>query len=289
MKEVDGMDVERLDCLLGAVRQVARRAGEAILAISSASVQVSAKDDGSPLTRADTASHEVIVSGLRELTGELPIMSEEGDVAASAGDWARYWCVDPLDGTKEFIKGNGEFTVNIALVEKGLPIAGVVYAPALGTLFWGGANGAFEYRADAGGVAEGKAIAVADREPPTIVASRSHGHASAGEIEKALGTGGSVSVGSSLKFCLVARGEAQVYPRLTPTCEWDTAAGQAVLEAAGGAMRDLSGARLTYGKAKDRFLNGYFVAASNARLAEGTACLVRALTSEQGAPAGGAL
>jgi 3'(2'), 5'-bisphosphate nucleotidase len=268
--------------------EAALQAGAEIMKVCGSEIAVDEKSDGSPVTLADQVAEERI-GAILAITG-LPMLAEEsagGGRTPRLGE--RYFVVDPLDGTKEFIKRNGEFTVNIALVEKGLPVAGVVYAPALGTLFWGGANGAFEYRADAGGVAAGKAIAVADREPPTIVASRSHGHASAGEIEKALGTGGSVSVGSSLKFCLVARGEAQVYPRLTPTCEWDTAAGQAVLEAAGGAMRDLSGARLAYGKAKDRFLNGYFVAASNARLAEATARLMRALTSEEGMPAGGAL
>lgn len=268
--------------------EAALQAGAEIMKVCGGEIAVDEKSDGSPVTLADQIAEERI-GAILAITG-LPMLAEEsagGGRTPSLGE--RYFVVDPLDGTKEFIKGNGEFTVNIALVERGLPVAGVVHAPALGTLFWGGANGAFEYRADAGGVAEGKAIAVADRKPPTIVASRSHGHAAAGEIEKALGAGGSVSVGSSLKFCLVARGEAQVYPRLTPTCEWDTAAGQAVLEAAGGAMRDLSGARLAYGKTKDRFLNGYFVAASNARLAEATARLVRALVSEEGMPLGGAL
>jgi 3'(2'),5'-bisphosphate nucleotidase len=243
-------------------------------------IAVDEKSDGSPVTLADRIAEQRI-DAILAVTG-LPMLAEESaseDRTPHLG--ARYFVVDPLDGTKEFIKRNGEFTVNIALVETGLPVAGVVYAPALGTLFWGGTNGAFEYRVGGGRIANGKAIAVADRNPPTIVASRSHGSASAGEIEKALGAAGSVSIGSSLKFCLVARGDAQVYPRLTPTCEWDTAAGQAVLEAAGGAVRDLSNSRLAYGKAKDRFLNGYFVAASNARLAGRTARLVRMLTGEE--------
>ena len=266
--------------------EAALQAGAEIMKIyGGGRIVVDEKSDGSPVTLADRIAEQRI--GAILAVTDLPLLAEE-----SAGEGRtprlgeRYFVVDPLDGTKEFIKRNGEFTVNIALVEEGLPVAGVVYAPALGRLFWGGANGAFEYRADAGSVTDRKAIAVADRNPPTIVASRTHGSAFAGEIEKALGAAGSVSVGSSLKFCLVARGDAQVYPRLTPTCEWDTAAGQAVLEAAGGATRDLLGARLAYGKAKDRFLNGYFVAASNAQLAERTAYLVRMLTGEGGMAAG---
>ena len=265
--------------------EAALQVGAEIMKIYGGEIAVDEKSDGSPVTPADRIAEERI-NAILAVTG-LPMLAEE-----SAGKGRtprlseRYFVVDPLDGTKEFIKRNGEFTVNIALVEKGWPVAGIVYAPALGRLFWGGANGAFEYLADAGSVTDRKAIAVADRNPPTIVASRSHGSAFAGEIEKALGGAKSVSVGSSLKFCLVARGDAQVYPRLTPTCEWDTAAGQAVLEAAGGATRDLLGARLAYGKAKDRFLNGFFVAASNAQLAERTAYLVRMLTGEGGMAAG---
>jgi 3'(2'),5'-bisphosphate nucleotidase len=266
----------------------ALEAGVEIMKVYGGEIAVEEKPDGSPVTVADRIAEKRIAVLLAN--AGLPMLAEE---SASDGRMPRlgerYFVVDPLDGTKEFIKRNGEFTVNIALVEKGMPTAGVVYAPALGTLFWGGANGAVEYKVVAGGLGEAQMITVADREPPTIVASRSHGHASSGEIEKALGTVESVSVGSSLKFCLVARGQAQVYPRLTPTCEWDTAAGQAVLEAAGGAVRDLSGARLAYGKATDRFLNGYFVAASNAGLAEETARVVCALTNGEGTPAGAVL
>jgi 3'(2'),5'-bisphosphate nucleotidase len=265
--------------------EAALQAGAEIMKTYRGEIAVDEKSDGSPVTLADRIAEERI-GAILAVTG-LPMLAEE---SAGKGRTSRlgprYFVVDPLDGTKEFIKRNGEFTVNIALVKRGLPVAGIVYAPALGTLFWGASNGAFEYRVDGGRVGDAKAIAVADRMPPLIVASRTHGSAFTGEIEKALGTAGSVSVGSSLKFCLVARGDAQIYPRMTPTCEWDTAAGQAVLEAAGGAVRDLSGARLAYGKAKDRFLNGYFFAASNARLAERAACLVRTLTGDGGMTGG---
>jgi len=224
------------------------------------------KADGSPVTEADAAAEAIILEHLRP-TG-IPVLAEESVAAGIVpvlGE--RYFVVDPLDGTKEFIKRNGEFTVNIALIEHGVPVMGVVLAPATGETFIGDAEGAFACNTLTG-FADGKTpISVAGALPLRIVASRSHGHAALAELCSTLEVEADVSVGSSLKFCLLARGDAQLYPRFTPTCEWDTAAGQAVLEAAGGAVLTLDGERMRYGKTDIGFLNPYFVAASSLDLA----------------------
>ncbi|WP_375449472.1 3'(2'),5'-bisphosphate nucleotidase CysQ [uncultured Devosia sp.] len=224
------------------------------------------KPDGSPVTEADAAAEAVILDALRA-TG-IPVLAEE---SASAGHIPvlgdRFFVVDPLDGTKEFVKRNGEFTVNIALVEDGLPVLGVVLAPTTGEAFVGDREGAYACNTVTGKALDIRAISTRPADPLRIVASRSHGHSALAALCQSMQVGSDVSVGSSLKFCLLARGDAQLYPRFTPTCEWDTAAGQAVLEAAGGAVLTLDGGRLGYGKAMSRFLNPYFVAASNRALA----------------------
>lgn len=242
-------------------------AARVILDIYARPIAAVAKADGSPVTEADAAAEAIILQYLAP-TG-IPVLGEESVAAGIIpvlGD--RYFVVDPLDGTKEFIKRNGEFTVNIALVEHGVPVLGVVLAPVTGETFIGDASGAWFCNTLSGAVAEKRVISVVSAERLRIVASRSHGHAALAALCQTLDVEADVSVGSSLKFCLLARGDAQLYPRFTPTSEWDTAAGQAVLEAAGGAVVTLDGQRMRYGKGELGFLNPYFVAASSAELAQ---------------------
>lgn len=239
-------------------------------------IHVVTKDDGSPVTEADAAAEAIIIEHLK-VTG-LPVLGEESVAAGIIPQLGeRYFVVDPLDGTKEFIKRNGEFTVNIALVEQGRPVMGVVLAPASGEIFVGDPDGAWAGKIASGVVAGREAIKVGLLQRPKIVASRSHGHAALAELCQTLEVDSDVSVGSSLKFCLLARGDAQLYPRFTPTCEWDTAAGQAVLEAAGGAVLTLDGAPMRYGKGELKFLNPYFVAAASLELAQSGAREMRRL------------
>ncbi|MCS6760885.1 MAG: 3'(2'),5'-bisphosphate nucleotidase CysQ [Candidatus Devosia symbiotica] len=244
----------------------AMAAAHVILDIYARPITAVAKLDGSPVTEADAAAEAVILDHLRP-TG-IPVLGEESVAALIIpvlGE--RYFVVDPLDGTKEFIKRNGEFTINIALVEHGIPVMGVVLAPATGETFVGDVRGAYACNTRSGAVAEARPIRVTSSHPTRIVASRSHGHAALATLCDVLDIQPNVSMGSSLKFCLLARGDAELYPRFTPTCEWDTAAGQAVLEAAGGAVVTLDGERLRYGKGELAFLNPYFVAAASSSLA----------------------
>jgi 3'(2'), 5'-bisphosphate nucleotidase len=247
--------------------EAAIAAAQAILAVYARPISAVAKSDGSPVTAADEAAEAIILDYLRP-TG-IPVLGEES-VAAGVlpALGTRYFVVDPLDGTKEFIKRNGEFTVNIALVEHGVPVMGVVLAPVSGEAFVGDARGAFGCDTASGRALNAQPIAVSNRSALRVVASRSHGHAALAQLCAALDIQADVSVGSSLKFCLLARGEAELYPRFTPTCEWDTAAGQAVLEAAGGAVLTLDGERLRYGTGRPGFLNPYFVAAASLPLAQ---------------------
>ncbi len=241
-----------------------------IMMVYSRDFAAEAKTDGSPVTEADQRAEATILAQLAE--SGIPVLGEESVAAGIVPSLAgRFFVVDPLDGTKEFIKRNGEFTVNIALTENGRPRSGVVLAPATGDLFWGDANGAFAAQVAGGEVTGVRPIKVEAGGPLRIVASRSHGHAALAGLCEALQVERDVSVGSSLKFCLLARGEAQVYPRFTPTSEWDTAAGQAVLEAAGGVVWGLDGAPLTCGHRDRAFLNGYFIAAASEEL--GRKCL----------------
>lgn len=247
--------------------EAARAAARVILDVYSRPISAVTKADGSPVTEADAAAEAVILDYLKP-TG-IPVLGEESVAAGiipELGD--RYFVVDPLDGTKEFIKRNGEFTVNIALVEHGVPVMGVVLAPATGETFVGDASGAFFCNSHAEADDGRKALIVSTPKRLRIVASRSHGHVALASLCEMLEVEADVSVGSSLKFCLLARGDAELYPRFTPTSEWDTAAGQAVLEAAGGAVVTLDGARMTYGKHALGFLNPYFVAAASTELAQ---------------------
>jgi len=244
--------------------QIARTAGQAIMEIyHSADFGVEMKSDNSPLTKADKAAHNIIVEGLEQFG--YPILSEEGAKTSYEvrKDWKRFWMVDPLDGTKEFIKKNDEFTVNIALIEAGKPIFGVVYAPALGDLYYGSVGkGAFKLSFDATNASQ--AINIQTSKPGNkliVVASRSHNNEETknyiATLEKNYKTIEIISKGSSLKLVEVAEGKAHIYPRFGPTMEWDTAAAHAVVLAAGGTVKQPNGQALVYNK--EDLLNPFFI------------------------------
>lgn len=242
-----------------ALLAVARTAGEAILAIYRDDFSVENKADDSPLTAADLASHRQIVDGLTALDPDTPVLSEEGaDIPfAERGGWSRYWLIDPLDGTREFVKRNGEFTVNIALIEDGAPTLGVVHVPVSGVSYVGVVGeGAWKYAAD--GDRETIRVTSQHTRPLRIAGSRSHAGDSLQKLLGRLGEHEIVSMGSSLKLCLVAEGSADLYPRLGPTSEWDTAAAQAVVEAAGGRVTDTEMRPLRY-NTKESLLNPHFL------------------------------
>lgn len=238
---------------------IARAAGEAIMTIYRQPFAVEYKQDESPLTAADKGAHEVIAAALATLTPDIPVLSEESDaeIMQARLGWSRYWLVDPLDGTKEFVARNGEFTVNIALIEEGKPLWGLVYAPVPDRLWYGG-KGLGAWRIDESGTAAIKTHAHVEGEAWKVVGSRNHLSQATRDYLAPLGEIALVSMGSSLKFCIIAEGGAELYPRLAPTCEWDTAAAQAVLEGAGGSVTQLDGSPLRY--TKPDILNPWFVA-----------------------------
>ena len=245
---------------------VALAAGRAVMAQYREPSGYSLKEDSTPVTEADLASEAVILEGLKRVAPAVPVISEEAADGHLAEAGERFFLVDPLDGTKEFLSRNGEFTINIALVEHGEPIAGVVYAPALQRLFWGErGRGAAEGRLapdDDPAHCDWHRLKVRQRPDAalTVVASRSHRDARTEEWLSGIDVGELVSAGSSLKFCLLAAGEADLYPRFGRTMEWDTAAGHAVLAAAGGRVDTEEGTPLTYGKRQRGFDNPGFIA-----------------------------
>ncbi|MDY0969665.1 3'(2'),5'-bisphosphate nucleotidase CysQ [Siccibacter turicensis] len=242
--------------MLEQICQLAREAGDAIMQVYQGEkpLDATSKSDDSPVTAADIAAHRIIVSGLQRLAADIPVISEEDPPAWEVRQhWTRYWLVDPLDGTKEFLKRNGEFTVNIALIDAGKPVMGVVYAPVPNTLYAAADGKAWKEEC---GVR--KEIQVRDARPPRVVVSRSHGgDDEMKEYLQQLGEHQTTSVGSSLKFCLVAEGEAQLYPRFGPTNIWDTAAGHAVAVAAGAQVHDWQGKTLDY-TPRESFMNPGF-------------------------------
>jgi 3'(2'), 5'-bisphosphate nucleotidase len=254
--------------LLSSVIDLAREAGRKVMEIYEAGeIVVQNKRDNSPLTEADLASHHTIVAGLALLTPEIPILSEESSAInyETRQQWPRYWLIDPLDGTKEFLNRNGEFTVNIALIEKAVPILGVVHAPALDLSYYA-LQGAGAYRQQ--GQAEPVAIKVApnlERNSIKMVGSRSHGDARVLDLLTILGGGTLLNMGSSLKLCLVADGSAHLYPRLGPTMEWDTAAAHCVVLEAGGIVCTQSGVALRYNKS-DLHNPPFFVLAAQSHI-----------------------
>ena len=245
--------------LIEPVVALAVEAGNAILEVYATDFDVQSKDDTSPLTQADLASHRSIVAGLEALSPEIPIISEESGLPEfeERSSWQRYWLIDPLDGTKEFVNRNGEFTVNIALIEQGRPVLGIVHVPVQEKTYIG-CEGHGAERREAGSEATDIRVAEASSSPVRIVGSRSHRGSSLDAFLARLGDTDMVPMGSSLKFCTVAEGNADVYPRLGPTSEWDTAAAQAVVEQAGGSVLELDGKPLSYNQ-KPEILNPYFV------------------------------
>ena len=252
------------DDLLDAVARIAESAGQAILAVYDTDFAVEAKPDESPITEADRRAHDVIRAGLAALPGDRPILSEEARAVPweVRRHWREYWLVDPLDGTKEFIQRNGQFTVNIALVRAGRPVLGVVHVPVSG-LTYAGIVEQGAWRRNMGGERQTIRVRPLDRDTVRVVGSRSHrGPDLDGYLER-LGPHEMVPMGSSLKFCIVAEGEADVYPRLGPTSEWDTAAAEAVLTAAGGKVVASDGEPIAYNKGPD-LLNPWFIASGDA-------------------------
>ena len=248
-----------------AVIVIAREAAAAILAVYENAFEVESKSDASPLTAADMAAHHIIVDGLARLTPEWPVLSEEAaDIPwETRRHWGRYWLVDPLDGTREFVKRNGEFTVNIALIDQNVPVFGVVLAPVGGAL-WHGVLGQQAYRRDGETDVQLRTRAPASA-PLRVAASRSHRDARTEALLARIGDTETIGLGSSLKFCRIAEGSLDVYPRFGPTSEWDTAAAQCVLEAAGGAVLAPDGRAFRYNR-RETLLNGDFIALGDPQL-----------------------
>lgn len=246
--------------LLKEVIGIAKRAGAAIMEIYAHSIEVQHKADNSPLTQADLAAHHIIEAGLIAVTPNLPVLSEESFSISydTRRQWDRYWLVDPLDGTREFIKRNGEFTVNIALIEHHQPVMGVVYAPALDMLFYA-AQGQGAYRQLA--IHAPQPIHARAFDPTQVIVASSRSHAGDELIRflDRIGPHQLISMGSSLKICLVAEGRADIYPRLGLTSEWDTAAAQCILQEAGGKLVDTEGRSFQYNR-KESLLNPHFFA-----------------------------
>lgn len=244
------------ETLIHSLLPAVKDAGKAIMSVYEKMPEAVLKNDGSPVTQADQAAEEILIEALQQYAPDITIISEENISSHSLKPREQYFLVDPLDGTREFLKrdGKGSFTVNIGIIENATPVAGIVYAPALDKMFIGICGvGAFE---------NGKPITVKPfcSDNITALASRSHRDEKTNKWLKENNIKKTISIGSSLKFCLVAAGEADIYPRFSPTMEWDTAAGHAVLLAAGGGVFNPDGTPFTYGKPQYR--NGAFIAQS---------------------------
>jgi len=247
---------ERLTAVIG----LAWKAGEKILVIYDTDFDVENKDDKSPLTAADLASHRTICDGLAALTPDIPVLSEEssGIPYKTRKQWSRYWLVDPLDGTREFIKRNGEFTVNIALIEEHRPVLGVVYVPVTRLCYYA-TRGGGAYRQERGTAAQPIRTRTTSPGRFTVAGSRSHGSEQQTAFINRLGPGTElITIGSSLKFCLVAEGKVDIYPRFGPTSEWDTAAAQCIVEEAGGSVSNTLMEPLLY-NTRESILNPNFL------------------------------
>lgn len=252
---------------LKAITRIAFESGAILMSHYTLDVEVRHKADSSPVTIADEATERFIIAELKKALPEIPVVGEESVAAGRIPETGRhFFLVDPLDGTKEFIKHNGEFTANIGEIVDGVPVRGVVYAPAVNKLYFGELeSGAFMIEiAPDEELDFSKAVQISARPAPAdglvMAVSRSHADNKSLEYMEKFNVQKTVVAGSSLKFCLIAEGVADVYPRFGHTCEWDTAAGHAVLSAAGGTMTTPEGAPFVYGKALEKFLNAYFVA-----------------------------
>jgi len=242
---------------------ISKEAGEAILSVYNSDFDYQMKDDLSPLTEADKISHQIIYKRLTEITPDIPIISEEGSSISFEirSSWKKYWLIDPLDGTKEFLKKNGEFTVNIALIDNNVPILGVIHIPVTNETYWGSKHyGSFFTKGDNTPVK----IHISDntKGPIRIVCSRSHPSKLLDQCLKELKNYKIINKGSSIKFCLIACGLADIYPRFGPTSEWDTAAGDAIVRFSGGHISNTEGKPIIY-NIKESFVNPDFIAANN--------------------------
>lgn len=262
------LDLKTLNGFADRLEQTVRESGSVIMEIYDSGFEVEFKDDKSPVTAADEASEAVILRDLAEICPDIPVVAEEQCAAQGFPEFAgnTFWCVDALDGTKEFIKRRGDFTVNIGLIVDGVPALGLVYAPAREVLYRGvicPVSGESEALVERDGDRQPAAVRPTPDEGLTIVGSASH------QVQDALEefldgrhVEQMIAIGSSLKFCLVAEGKADLYPRFGPTCEWDIAAGHAVLRAAGGSVKTFDGAPMVYKKESENYLNGTFLAAN---------------------------
>ncbi len=254
---------EDLQLLLQPVIALAREAGDEIVRIYDRGFSVEQKADKSPLTEADMVSHDIIENGLRGLTSQWPVLSEESATIpfSERSTWQRYWLVDPLDGTREFVKRNGEFTVNIALIENHAPIMGVIVVPVTGLCYYA-CSGGGAFRQEPGEAPRQIRTRPLDWQRIVVAGSRSHAGERLGSFLARIGEYELVSMGSSLKSCLVAEGKADVYPRLGPTSEWDTAAAHCIVDEAGGRVTDTAMQPLRY-NTKESLLNpDFFVSGS---------------------------
>ena len=246
--------------LLNRLEAIAKDAGHEILKIYDTDFNVQTKSDDSPLTAADLAAHNVIIDALATLTPDIPVLSEESASIPfdTRSSWSQYWLVDPLDGTKEFVKRNGEFTVNIAFIDNHTPTLGVVYCPVK-EIMYSAAEGLGAFKTMPGEERKSIHCTPSIKAPIRVVGSRSHGGDALVNIFNNIGTFELITMGSSLKICLVAEGAADIYPRLGLTSEWDTAAAHAIVLAAGGQLTLTAQTPLTY-NTKDSLLNPYFLA-----------------------------
>ncbi len=249
------------DKMMESLIDLSKAAGRAIMEVYESDdfdVQIKNDSHSSPLTKADLASNDIIVAGLNKLTPDIHIVTEEDENSHDISDKDTFWLVDPLDGTKEFVKKNGEFTVNIGLIKDSVPVLGVVYAPDKKLLYYGDQQkGAFKAKGDS----SSSSISTKTHETPIIVVSRSHiNKETENYLKENYPSHKLMRSGSSLKICLVAEGSADCYPRLAPTMEWDTAAADAVLRAAGGSMANVDGTTFSYGK--ERLFNTSFICKS---------------------------
>jgi 3'(2'), 5'-bisphosphate nucleotidase len=244
---------------------ISKEAGDAILKVYNSDFYYQIKDDLSPLTEADKLSNQIIYKRLKRLSPGIPILSEEDSNInyKVRSKWEKYWLVDPLDGTKEFIKKNGEFTVNIALIQNTKPILGVIYVPISNETYWGSKKEGSFY-SDGQKTLKIK-VRKKDNKCLTILSSRSHPSVELHDFIKKFKEPEIIQKGSSLKLCLLAAGKGDIYPRLSPTSEWDIAAGHSILLGSGGNIYDLKGQQITYNK-KSSFLNSDFLAVTSKKL-----------------------
>ena len=260
-------DIQIKSELIEQLIEISKDAGKAIMEVYNSNFRHQIKEDLSPLTKADTLSNNIICEKLKVITPDIPILSEENsDIPFNIrSSWEQYWLVDPLDGTKEFIKKNGEFTVNIALIENNTPIFGIIHLPVTNETYWGSSTkGSFYIK----GNNQKTKLCVENniRSQVRIVASRSHPSKMLDTLLEEIGEYKIITKGSSLKFCLIAKGQADIYPRLGPTSEWDIAAGHAIVKFAGGSLLTIDGESMQYNLTENN-LNPYFVVASREDIA----------------------